>query len=230
MKKAAFWDFDGTLVYNTGFLWSTCVLEALKKQMPTCDVTLDRLRPYMKTGFPWHTSWQDFSQLLEEKFWDYMILRFQQVYLCLGVPEECAKKASQVVRELVLQPQRYHLYQDTMAVLEEAKRKGYENHIISNNYPELEEMAKKLGLAPYIRHYIISAKVGYDKPRKEIFDIARKIAEHPEYCVMIGDNPEADIAGAQNAGMKTILVHEKYPSDITADYTCETLAEVAELL
>lgn len=230
MKKAVFWDFDGTLVYNTGSLWSTCVLEALQQYMPDCGVTLDMIRPYMKSGFPWHTPQQDFTRLLGKKFWTFMFLRFQQIFYCLGVPQEIGNAASRSVRELVLQPSRYHLFQDTIAVLKEVQKKGYENDIISNNYPELEEMLQALGLSPYIRHCIVSAKVGYDKPRREIFDIARNAAGDPARCIMVGDNPEADIAGAKNAGMETILVHAKYSSDIVADHTCTTLEEVAKLL
>ena len=46
------------------------------------------------------------------------------------------------------------------------------------------------------------------KPQKEIFDYAlRKTNGLLEECIMIGDNPNADIKGAIDAGMDTIFVN-----------------------
>ena len=50
---------------------------------------------------------------------------------------------------------------------------------------------------------------------------------------MIGDNPVADIAGAQAAGIPGILVNRPYPGDGPADqpaYRCETLIDLQALL
>ena len=45
------------------------------------------------------------------------------------------------------------------------------------------------------------------KPERFFFEeLCRHIGVRPERCVLIGDNPESDIAGARNVGMKTILV------------------------
>ena len=87
---------------------------------------------------------------------------------------------------------------------------------------------KNLGLAEYFIDYIVSANIGYEKPRNEIFQYALKIADYPNNCFMIGDNPIADIQGGKSAGMKTILTHNDCESD--ADHKCKSLSEIPILL
>ena len=58
--------------------------------------------------------------------------------------------------------------------------------------------------------------------------IELKIANFPDNCYTIGDNPVADIQGGKSAGMKTILVHNDVES--AADYSCENLAGIPIIL
>ena len=51
-----------------------------------------------------------------------------------------------------------------------------------------------------------AADVGYLKPHPRIFEAALACMEiEPEEAVFVGDNPVADIAGAQGAGMRAVL-------------------------
>ena len=53
---------------------------------------------------------------------------------------------------------------------------------------------------------VSAADVGYLKPHKAIFEHAlEKIGTTPEETVFVGDDPEADIVGAQGVGMKAVL-------------------------
>ena len=106
--------------------------------------------------------------------------------------------------------------------------KGYKNYIISNNFPELIQVIHTFELAPYFTDYFISANIGFEKPRKEIFQLALERAVFPECCYMIGDNPLADILGGKTAGMKTILVHQE--GRYEEDFNCKTLSEILRLL
>lgn len=89
---------------------------------------------------------------------------------------------------------------------------------------------EKLGLADYFSGYMISADIGFEKPRPEIFRQAIAMAGNPEICYMVGDNPVADICGAKEAGMRTILVHSARGPSEDADYNCESLAEITEIV
>ena len=105
---------------------------------------------------------------------------------------------------------------------------GYKNYILSNNFPELPVIVENFGLSEYFSDYIISSNVGFEKPRIELFQHALRIAEYPNLCYMIGDNPIADIQGGKNAGMKTILVHREKNNE--ADYTCDNLTDILSII
>lgn len=59
---------------------------------------------------------------------------------------------------------------------------------------------------------VTAADAGYLKPHAEIFDYAlKKLNVTAEETIFVGDNPIADVAGAQGAGMRAIL--RQRPSD-----------------
>ena len=197
-NKTLFWDFDGTLVY-CHHLWSGSMWRAITDEPAGEEITLEQVRPLMQRGYPWDLPDLDSSHLsTPEKWWGFMERHF------------------------------YHLYPDTLSVLEECRRLGWKNHLLSNNYPELPAMVEKLGLLPYLDGMTVSALAGKEKPHPELFQIARKDAGFPEVAIMIGDNPKADVEGGQAAGMKTILVHRDVESQ--ADAVCPTLAEIPKAL
>ena len=53
---------------------------------------------------------------------------------------------------------------------------------------------------------------------------------NPEICYMVGDNPVADILGAKEVGMRTILVHSARGPSQDADHNCRSLTEIMEII
>jgi len=47
------WDFDGTPGYRDGGAWTTSLLEVLGRAVPSHTLTLEHLRPFTRSGFPW---------------------------------------------------------------------------------------------------------------------------------------------------------------------------------
>lgn len=84
---------------------------------------------------------------------------------------------------------------DAISTLAELQRRGYRHVLVSNNFPELWQVAEALGLAPYFSAHIVSAQVGWDKPSPEIFRLALEAAGNPKQAIMIGDNPVDDVGG-----------------------------------
>ncbi|MDO4331474.1 MAG: HAD family hydrolase [Eubacteriales bacterium] len=223
MKKVLCWDFDGTLVHSHS-LWSGSIWRALKETIPDTNITLDDIEPYTSTGFPWYTPEKDYTALTGERWWDYMNENFRQAYLSLGVEEETAEAASKKVRDFIKKKENYHLYDDTVPVLEKVRQTGCRNIILSNNYPDLCEVLEKLKLKQYFDGFVISGQIGYDKPRQEIFEYAQSLFPDTDRYFMIGDSVKADILGGNRAGMTTILVHK--PEHEAADYCFDTLLPV----
>ena len=225
MKKVVFWDFDGTLVY-CHHLWSNSVFDALKSVEPDTDVSFQEIRKHMAYGYTWHTPEKDFTAYKGEKWWELMNAHIYKTYLLLGLDEKKAKQATEKVRGLIKIKEKYFLFDDTVETLKALQGQGVKNVILSNNYPELEETVTALELKDYFDGIIVSALEGYDKPRKELFEIAKKRFPADKYF-MVGDNPVADIKGGNDAGMTTILVHNGF--DSSADYCFDCLKDIINL-
>jgi hypothetical protein len=52
------WDFDGTLAYRVGewSAWIQTLLEVLDREIPGHSVDPELVRPFLRKGFPWHSS------------------------------------------------------------------------------------------------------------------------------------------------------------------------------
>ena len=143
--------------------------------------------------------------------------RFSKTFIQLGIQPEHIP--SQFEDDYVrLTPTRTNLFEGSEKVLTYLKKK-YTLHIISNGFKEstLIKMDKS-GLNPYFSNVIISEDVGVNKPHKDIFEYALRLAAaQKEESIMIGDSLEADIRGAQDYGMKAIYfnpMNKEKPEDV----------------
>ena len=132
------WDFDGTLAY-CDHLWSNSVFRALNETVKTHNVTFQDIRRCNQTGYTWHTPEKDYTAFTGEKWWELMNAHFYRSFISLGINEKQAKAASEKVRSLILLPENYFLFDDTISVLEAAKAKGHTNIILSNNYNHIKK-------------------------------------------------------------------------------------------
>ncbi len=221
------WDFDGTLAY-CNHLWSSSVQKALLDTVPDAKVEFNAIRKCNETGFSWHTPEKSYCDRTGEIWWEDMRQHFYRSYLILGLTPRQSEIASKKVRPIIKRPENYFLFDGVHEALQAVKAKGHKNILLSNNYPDLKEVTDALGLTGYFEHMVISALVGYEKPRKEIFEMARSLYPDETQFYMIGDNVNADIIGGKNAGMKTVLVHKGY--DERADYCFENLTETESIL
>lgn len=226
MDTVVFWDFDGTLVHS-GPLWSSSVYKALKETDSNTQVLFEDVRKHMAYGFTWHTPDEDYRSLIGDKWWNFMNRHFYSTYIKLGVDDGTAQIAAGKVRNIIKKQENYTLYDDALGVLIQLKKSGVKNVLLSNNYPELEEVLGKLGLTEYLDGIIVSALEGYDKPRAELFEIAKDRFPAAKYF-MIGDSVSADVIGGKNAGMTTVFVHGGWNEN--ADYCCDDLRDIVDLI
>jgi putative hydrolase of the HAD superfamily len=84
---------------------------------------------------------------------------------------------------------------------------GGRNVILSNHVPELARLVADLGLAEHVQRIFTSAVVGWEKPNRVFFEHALAAMGHPARTWMVGDNPLADVAGAEAVGIPAILIH-----------------------
>lgn len=222
MKKAIFWDSDGTLLYgNESFISS--LIRAFEKYGYSLEE--DVARSFMRSVCSWYVPEKDHSNQNGEEWWNDLlgeIHRFCEEY---GICTPDITAICKSFRENVITFE-YKAYPDAKTVLHYFKEKGYENYIISNNFPELGKVFELLGLDVEISGYFLSASAGYEKPRKEIFEYAILKAGNPEIKYMIGDNPITDYQGGLEVGMCPILVHNKE----VGKTCCEQLIDLFDII
>ena len=225
MNKALFWDFDGTLVYPDS-RWPKMVHKSITDRGYAAD--FDEVRTFLRAGYTWHTPEVSYTDKTGDGWWEMLDSHLSGLFTPLGMTAGETAEACSYLKAQALSPETYELYDDALPTLRRCLELGWKNYVISNNFPELEAVMRGMGIAEFFSGYTVSAMIGYEKPRPEIFLYALSGAGFPDKCWMIGDNPNADILGGRAAGMRTILVHRDVPSE--ADFACASLAEIPALL
>lgn len=84
--------------------------------------------------------------------------------------------------------------------------KGYKTGVLSNGFREVQHnKLRSAGIEHLIDLVILSDDIGINKPDSRLFRYALdKAGTIPEHSLMIGDNPDTDIAGAMRAGWHCI--------------------------
>ena len=119
-------------------------------------------------------------------------------------------------------------------LLEYLVAKGYDVNTLSNGFQGTQQ--QKLisgGLSDLIHRNVLSDDCGITKPQRGIFDYAlEQCGAEAATTVMIGDNPDADIKGAHDAGWRTIYFNIRGldPIEGTADAVVISLDEIQQIL
>ncbi len=105
-----------------------------------------------------------------------------------------------------LSPKQTELFPNTIETLSELKNIGYEMHIITNGFKEVQYMKlENCRLDRFFDVIVCSEEVGFNKPDPKIFQYAlTKAGTTAEHSFMIGDDYEVDILGAEGVGMKAV--------------------------
>jgi HAD superfamily hydrolase (TIGR01549 family) len=120
------------------------------------------------------------------------------------------------------------LYPETLDVLHDLRDKGYLLAVVSNLAKPYAAPIKHL-LEPYIDEFIWSFELAVAKPEREIFAaVCKRLECLPMRVMMVGDTWEADVMGASQYGMPTVLIDRSQKSD--PDLSCiHSLLELRSL-
>lgn len=101
----------------------------------------------------------------------------------------------------------WHVFPDVPPALDRLQDEGFRLGIISNWLWEAPELFHDLEVARHFEQMVISARIGYQKPHRAIFDHALELMGVPaERAIHIGDSYSADVQGARAVGITPVLI------------------------
>jgi len=107
--------------------------------------------------------------------------------------------------------------------------------LLTNGAPDLQrEKIAASGLEPFFHAIAVSGEHGIGKPKPEIFHrLLSELGVDASDAVMVGNSLERDIAGARNAGIRSIWIRvpgSEERAEVTPDHTITALSEIPPML
>ena len=153
----------------------------------------------------------------------------------VGVPDAEAVGARFWEESMKRLPLGSKLMPHAREVLEYLKPR-YRIYILSNGFAELQ--ARKMqsaGIGHYFDGVVLSEDIGVNKPHRAIFEHALRVAGvAADRALMVGDNYEVDIKGAQGVGIDQVFYNATGTSladeDPKPTHTISSLLELMEIV
>jgi putative hydrolase of the HAD superfamily len=123
------------------------------------------------------------------------------------------------------EPSAWSLYPEVPETLERLRQRGLQLSVISNFDSRLVRILHGLGVGACFEEIFVSSRVGSAKPDPQIFHAALKHHRlDPGQGLHVGDSEINDRRGANNAGLRGVLVdrHRSADSDGTDSITSAT--------
>ena len=107
--------------------------------------------------------------------------------------------------------------------------------LLTNGAPDLQrEKISASGLEPFLRAIAVSGEHGIGKPKPEIFHrLLAELGVEPSEALMVGNSLERDIAGARNAGIRSVWIRvpgSEEQAEVVPDHTITALSEIPSIL
>lgn len=136
-------------------------------------------------------------------------------------------------RYIQVSPYQTNLLSHTAETLKELKENGNAIHIITNGFKEIQFIKlKNSDILHYFDDVLCSEEVGVNKPDPLVFKSAMERTNAKAHeSIMIGDDFEADVLGAEKVGIKGVLFdpneHFKHNNEV---HKIQSLKEVPPIV
>ncbi len=126
-------------------------------------------------------------------------------------------------------------FPDAEATLTELREAGVRVGITTNLTTRIQlTKLRTLGLSDHVDALVTSEEAGREKPGSVMFTLSlARLNCTPDEAIFVGDNPAADMAGANAVGLETVLFNETVALDAPArhrpDHSVDDLADVLEV-
>ena len=157
--------------------------------------------------------------------------RFKKIFKVFNIRHDImARKMSEDY--IVRCPVKTHLLPHAKSMLEYLKPR-YDLYVLTNGFDDVQSIKMATAqLDIFFKGVITSESSGHRKPSSEIFNYSLEVAmAKPEEAIMIGDNLNADMAGAKNANIDHIFFN---PARLThqqaVTYEINCLSQLSNIL
>ncbi len=229
--KAILFDLDGTLVFGDPDIWTLYAQFAHDYGLTiSADATrhAERFAHFYFAGF---NSKEDYDRLGGGEAWRlYYLQRSLHVMSGERVPvDSLADAARYVVKRLGETPRQRAVPPDVRNTLDTLLAGGYTLGLVTNRRDdEMSEVYDPHGLKHYFGFTVTSSDGGAPKPDRSMFDLALARAGCAAAEAMhVGDNPYADVAGAEAAGIRAVLYD---PKRLFPEAVCHVITAFPQLL
>jgi HAD superfamily hydrolase (TIGR01509 family) len=196
--RAVLWDVGGTLTV----LKSPSPVESVARTLARCriDPQLVPAERILSTHAQFLSNERDWRTLYDEH-------RDREIWAAglldgLGLADGLRRTLASELRHY------YDIYEPTPGIFDllgELRERGLKQAVVSNWPPSLPLFLKHHGLHNWFDTIVFSAEDGNHKPDPRIFHRAlRRLGVRPYEAILIGDDPQCDIGGANAIGMRAI--------------------------
>lgn len=139
--------------------------------------------------------------------------RFRMLFHRLNIPDgpQAADLIEAGIAEHMRQLSGAMEFPESHRILLGGLRSRYQMGVISNfdHGPTVQKALAAQGIRDWFKAVVVSADIGWRKPRCEIFlEAFRMMGIGPADAIFVGDTPEVDVLGAQAVGMDVIWIDD----------------------
>jgi putative hydrolase of the HAD superfamily len=214
--KAVLFDLDGTLLDRNASLIEFVRWQAqgmLKTEILNVEQFVKRFIELDANGYVWKD--KVYESLISEfsiQNWsvEELLTSYELCFCAFAKPMEGAVEAVKTLSSM-----------------------GAKIALVSNGKtPFQERNFNALGISSLFDTIVVSEAVGLRKPEKAIFELACELLETDvSNAIFVGDSPNADIEGANNAGMYSVYIPSlRKPSCEKADIVCKDFKELPNIV
>jgi putative hydrolase of the HAD superfamily len=226
--KHIFFDLDRTL-------WD---FDSNSREALTDVFNMHQLNRFFETPEPFINSYHKYNELLWDRYRQGNInkellrsLRFDLTLRDVNISDPALVKA---IGEdyLRLSSEKTILFPHTHETLGYLYEK-YHLYILTNGFRETQfSKLKNCNLSKYFQTVFTSETIGYNKPHPKIFHWAMSsVNGRKEECLMIGDDIEVDILGADRCGIDGVYFNpDRFVTEVRPRYEIESLIQLKAFL
>lgn len=207
--KAVFFDVGGTLLRVHPSVGEVYAMHARSFGFHGSGDELDeRFRCVWEESGGVESLGHQSNEAAERRFWRGIVFRVFEPYGGLRNFENYFER----VYTAFCGKDHWHIFEDVVesGIFDKLKKEGVVLGVISNWDSRLHAILESTDLAKHFDFILASAEVGSTKPDGKIFaEALKQSGVMPKDTCHIGDEPRADVYGAETAGMDAILIDRK---------------------